>query len=428
METRLLWRRSATALGLYGGFGLGLLASVLAARQLSPGQLGALTLAVFGANLVQTLFDLTVEESMIKYGFRYTTTERWGRLRQLYRRTMILKTFGAVLAGIVLAILAPFANDIFGTHGLTVPFLLAALLPVTYIPEAPAGAALVLTGRYDVRARYSFLTALLRAIGLIVGSHYGVTEAVLGLVVGQIAGSIAVGHAAITVFRNFPAAAPEPLGEDRAEIIRFVIKSSIGSGIVSLRAYVGAILLGTVSNVNQVGYFRVGQAPQTGLTGATAPARLILITEQTRDWEEGNKARVFAGLRRFSLWALGLMAVTVPVFWWLMPTLIRIVFLAKYEPATDAARLILLAGAIAFVFAWTKSLPVSVGKPGFRIVTETAQTVVMIPLVLWFGWKWGATGAAAGVLISSGVFAVTWLVILVRLHREHMSPREVAAS
>src|SRR4051812_9891226 len=196
MQTRLLWRRSVTALGLYGGFGLGLLASVLAARQLGPTLFGQLTLAIFAAGFLQLVFDLTVEEVMIKYGFRYTTEERWGRLRRLYRQAMLFKVIGAVVAGIVLALFAPFADWAFSSEDLTVPFLLAALLPITYIPEAPAGAALVLTGRYDVRAHYNFLTAMLRAAGLIIGARHGVTEAVLGLVLGQAIGSIAVTRAA----------------------------------------------------------------------------------------------------------------------------------------------------------------------------------------------------------------------------------------
>src|SRR4051812_39457266 len=98
MQTRLLWRRSVTALGLYGGFGLGLLASVLAARQLGPTLFGQLTLAIFAAGFLQLVFDLTVEEVMIKYGFRYTTEERWGRLRRLYRQAMLFKTIGAGFA------------------------------------------------------------------------------------------------------------------------------------------------------------------------------------------------------------------------------------------------------------------------------------------------------------------------------------------
>jgi len=36
MQTRLLWRRSATALGLYGSVALGFLASIVAARRLGP--------------------------------------------------------------------------------------------------------------------------------------------------------------------------------------------------------------------------------------------------------------------------------------------------------------------------------------------------------------------------------------------------------
>jgi O-antigen/teichoic acid export membrane protein len=223
----------------------------------------------------------------------------------------------------------------------------------------------------------------------------------------------------VSVFSRFPAAAPEPLGEDRGEIVQFVIRSSVGSGIVSLRTAVTPLLLGMVSVPAQVGYFRAGQAPLTGLTALTAPARLVLITEQTRDWESGKGARVFAGLRRYSLAALVAMIVSVPFLYWWMPTLMRIVFTDKYEPATDAARLMLIAGAVGLVFAWTKSLPVSVGRPELRIATHGVETLVLIPLVLVFGSIWDATGAAAAVLVATTVFAIAWLVALARLQREH---------
>jgi O-antigen/teichoic acid export membrane protein len=421
MQTRLLWRRSAAAIGLYGSVALGFLAGIVAARQLGPTEYGLFTLAVAAAGFFQLLLDLTVEEAMIKYGFRYSTRGSWGRLRRLYRRAMGLKTLGALLAAAGLAIVSPFADTLFNAEGLQNAFLLAALLPVTYIPEAPAGAALVLTGRYDVRAAYTFLTQLLRAIGLVIGAHYGVTEAVLGLVIGQIVGSLAVGQAAVGVFGRFPAAAPEPLGEDRREIVRFVVRSSIGTGIVSLRTQIVPLLLGIVSVPRQVGYFRAGQAPLTGLTAVTAPARLILITEQTRDWEAGAFTRVFAGLRRYSLTAVVAMVVSVPFLYWWMPTLMRIVFTDKYAPATDTARLMLIAGAVGLVFAWTKSLPVSVGKPELRIVTHGIETVVLLPLVVVLGSLWDATGAAAGVLISTVVFAGAWTVALARLRRDHAS-------
>jgi O-antigen/teichoic acid export membrane protein len=423
MSTRLLRRRAVTALGTYGGVVLGVLATLVAARQLGPHEFGLYALVLATTGFFQVLLDLTVEEAMVKFGFRYTAAGQYGRLRRLYRRALGLKCLGALIAGAVLAILAPFADSIFGADGLTQPMLIAALLPIAQVPEALAGAAIVLTGRYDVRGAFLFLTPAFRLAGIAIGAHYGVEEAVLGLLLGQIAGSLAVSGAGLAVFRRFPAAAHEPLRGDRSEILRFVIQSSIATGIVSLRTTIAPLLLGVVTNPVQVGYFRVAQAPQTGLSALTSPARLILLTEQTRDWEAGSTDAVFASVRRFTLGGLVLMAVLIPPLFVFMPDLIRIFYGVSYLPAADAARIMLIAGAIQLVIAWTKSLPVSIGRPGLRIVTHGIETLVLIPLVLVFGFAWEVTGAAAAVLVSTAVFAVVWGVALTRIQRETRAGR-----
>jgi O-antigen/teichoic acid export membrane protein len=142
-----------------------------------------------------------------------------------------------------------------------------------------------------------------------------------------------------------------------------------------------------------------------------------MLTEQTRDWEAGSPQTVFAGIRRFSVAAAALMAATVPPVYVFMPDLVRTFLGSSYGPAADAARLILLAGAIQLVIAWTKSFPVSIGRPGLRILTHGIETVIVIPLALVFGDRWGATGAAAAVLIATGVFAVVWMAALVQIRR-----------
>jgi len=202
-----------------------------------------------------------------------------------------------------------------------------------------------------------------------------------------------------------------------------VIQSSIATGIVSLRTTIAPLLLGIVTKPVQVGYFRVAQAPQTGLSALTSPARLILLTEQTRDWEAGSTDAVFAGVRRFTLGALVLMAVLIPPLFVFMPDLIRIFYGAGYLPASDAARIMLIAGGIQLVIAWTKSLPVSIGRPGLRIVTHGIETLVLVPLVLVFGLAWNVTGAAVAVLVSTVVFAAIWAVALTRIRRETSSGR-----
>ena len=73
-----------------------------------------------------------------------------------------------------------------------------------------------------------------------------------------------------------------------------------------------------------------------------------MLTEQTRDWERGRTERVLAGVRRYTSIALVMGLALVPPFWWLMPDLIELVFGARYLPATDAARIILVAAA----FSW----------------------------------------------------------------------------
>jgi len=108
----------------------------------------------------------------------------------------------------------------------------------------------------------------------------------------------------------------------------------------------------------------------------------------------------------------------VPVFFFAMPWLVRVVFGSQYEGAVDAARIVLVAAAIQFAIGWTKSLPVTIGRPRLRIVTHGIEAIVALSFVAALGAVWGATGAAAGVLASSVAFALAWAVVLVRLRAE----------
>jgi O-antigen/teichoic acid export membrane protein len=144
----------------------------------------------------------------------------------------------------------------------------------------------------------------------------------------------------------------------------------------------------------------------------------VLLTEQTRDWERGTRDTVFAGIRRYSLGAVAVVALIFPPLLVFAPDLVRVLFSAKNVGATDALRLILVAGAIQFVIGWTKSFPVSIGRPNLRIWTHGLETAVLIPLVVTLGAEWGATGAAGGVLASTVVFAVFWTILFLRIRRE----------
>jgi O-antigen/teichoic acid export membrane protein len=359
----------------------------------------------------------------VKYGFRYLAGADWGRLRRLFRIGLVVKWGGGAVATLVALAIAPLADSIFSESGLTQPMLVAAFIPLAQAPEGIAGASMIVAGRYDLRGLFSGLGLVLRLIGLLAGAPHGVTGAVVGVLVAQILASSASGLAGYLLFRHHPFAEHLPLARDRPEIARFVIQSGIGTSLVSMRNTLAPLALGVVASSTQVGYFRAAQAPITGLEAFSAPVRLILLTEQTRDIEHGLVERTYSTLRRYVTGATLLALVIAPVFWIAMPWLIDLL-LPKYEEATDAARILLLAACLRLVLGWTKSFPVSIGRPSLRIFAHGVEIVVLLPLLFLFGAAWGATGAAAAMLVATVAFGLTWAVLLIRLRREPLPAGE----
>jgi O-antigen/teichoic acid export membrane protein len=429
MNAGLLKRRSATALLLYAAVGLGILGTIVAARVLGKIEFGVYATALAAVGFFQVLLDLTVEESLTKYGFRYVSSEDWGRLRRLFRVTLVLKVVGGAFATAILLLVAPFADDVFGEQGVGTALLAAALLPLVQAPENVGATALLLHSRYDLRGVYQAGSAGLRLAAIIIGAPHGVTAALAAMVVAQVISTAVVSSIGLSALRRFPHAQERELGEDVPMIRSFVLQSTIATGVISLRTTLVPLVLGVVSTTTQVGLFRIAQAPQTGLAAASSPARLVLLTEQTRDWEGGRHVSVLDGIRKYTLGAGALMVVAVPVFFLAMPWLVETVFGAEYSGAVAAARIGLVAAAIQFAIGWTKSLPVTVGRPQLRIVTHGLETIVVIPLVAVLGAKWGVTGAAVAVLVSTVVFAAAWIVAIMRLRmRMGADPTRLAGS
>jgi O-antigen/teichoic acid export membrane protein len=237
------------------------------------------------------------------------------------------------------------------------------------------------------------------------------------MLVAQVIATAAVWTAGRRALARFPGDDHEALAEERVDIKAFAVQSSIATGVVSVRALVAPLLLGLVSPTTQVANFRNAQAPQTGFASLSAPARMVLLAEQTREWERGRREVVFRSVRRYTLAALGLSVLVVPPLWFAMEWLLVHVYGDKYRAAAPAARLILLAAAMQLVVGWTKSFPVTIGRPGLRTFAHGIESATLVPLVLVFGAAWGATGAAGAVLAASAVFVAVWTVLYARIKR-----------
>ena len=178
---------------------------------------------------------------------------------------------------------------------------MAAAIPLAQSLEGFAGSTLYLRSRYDLRGVFLAWSMALRLAGVAVGAHYGLTQAILGVLAAQVVATASVGVAGRIAFRRFPRAPSVPLGDQRREIATFVAQSSAATGVISLRGGLAPLLLAGVTSTTQTGLFKIAQAPQSGFQALSAPARMVLLTEQTREWERGRQSAVLTQVRRYSL-------------------------------------------------------------------------------------------------------------------------------
>jgi O-antigen/teichoic acid export membrane protein len=395
MRSRLFWRRSAAAAGTYVSAALGFGATVVALHVFSTETFGLYALVIAATAFVQSLLDLTVEEALVKFGFRYTTREDWGRLRRLFESAIAFKLCGGLLATGLLLAFAPVADQVLNKEGLTTPMLIGAFIPLAQCTENVGGVA-----------------------AIAVAASHGLNATLFAMVVAQVIATTAISVMGWIAFRRFPQHPSVPLGDDRRDILSFVGQSSVATGVISLTAPLSLLILGRVSTAREVAYFRAAMSPQQAFAVVSAPARLILLTEQTRDWERGTREAVFAGIRRYMLGMTAVAVVILPPLLVFTPELAKLLFSAKNVGAVDATRIVIVAGALRMVYGWTKSFPVSIGRPALRIWTHGLEMLVLIPLVAVLGTEWGATGAAAAVLVSSVVFCAYWTFLFLRIRRE----------
>ena len=122
----LLVRGSVTAAAMYGSTVLGVVGSIVALRVLRPDGAGRFSLAVGTAAFFQLLLELTSDEALIKFGFRYAEHEDWGRFRRLVRLTFGFELVASFAAAALVAAAAIASPWLFNAN-LREPMLLAAV-------------------------------------------------------------------------------------------------------------------------------------------------------------------------------------------------------------------------------------------------------------------------------------------------------------
>ena len=326
----------------------------------------------------QQLLDLTIEEALVKFGFRYTESRSAGAASAACSRSRSASSSSAACSPRSrCCALAPFAKQVWGTGGVVVPMLIASLIALAQAPENVAAGAIILRGRYDVRGAFLAVSMGLRLIGLAIGCRYGVVGAVLGMVVAQVLATIAIGVAGIAAFRRFPR-------------LRRAARRGRPGGLRRLPLLLDARLVARLGPGDARHLARAdGRADRPGRLlpqrpGARDRVRGALGPGAARDADRAD-ARLrgragttasFGMLRRYVAATGALMLVAVPVLWMrdAVPDRARLRAAPSASTRPTAARLVLLAAALQLVWGWTKSFPVSIGRPGLRVSSRRSRS------------------------------------------------------
>ena len=301
MAPRDIRRRAVTAAALYGGTAAGILGTLIAVRVLGPDQFGLFTLALATASFVQLLLDTTVEEAIVKYGFRYSADGGLGTAaRPLPGRAAASSGEAARSPRWSCCSSSRSPTRSSTSPDLTAPLVVAAFIPLAQAPEGIAGASMIVAGRYDLRAIFGGLAdgppARRRRGRGPVRRHVGRRRDPRR----ADPGSCASGYAGHRLFSRAPGRGPDR-PPPRPGASCSASSSSRASARRSSRCATRSRRSPSASSrpIAQVGYFRAAQAPITGLEALSAPVRLILLTEQTRDVEHGRIAETYRSLRRY---------------------------------------------------------------------------------------------------------------------------------
>src|SRR4051794_35104184 len=134
MAQTVLRRRSLTAVGIYSATAFGFATSVVATKVLGGGQYARYATVIAAIGFFQLLLDLTIDEALIKYGFRYSTTEDWGRFRRLFDVALGIKVTGGALGMTTMLALAPLSSALWPGQHLFWPLVIGAFVPLVQAP------------------------------------------------------------------------------------------------------------------------------------------------------------------------------------------------------------------------------------------------------------------------------------------------------
>jgi O-antigen/teichoic acid export membrane protein len=390
---------------------------VALARGLSTKELGQVVFAQAAAQALFALLDPRLDDALIRY-MPVVALRRGGRgATALFRRFLLIdQGLGATFAVVAITVVVSGAVPMGGT---TEPAFLALAL-------AQMGAR---AAQGTASAGYAVTEGLARFGAVQAGAAVTVSGAGLfGLLVGGAEGYLAgaaIAATTATAWMSFSALRRVrrrygPPARHVAALmpgmVGFTWKSSLASSLAIGVDQLPLTVVGAVAGPQTLAVVRVALGPARLAAAVYSPIASVLYPVFSRDAARDDINAISHRARNFSRTAVPLAAAGSLIGWAVLPPLVPLFFGSSFDGAGTAAVLLLAGALLRGSVAWSKVLPLALGRPGIRIAILVGEGVLMVGGAVLFADE-GATAVAAVYLVTAALSTVTWLALLSRASR-----------
>lgn len=395
----------------------GLLLMLVLARSVSITEVGRVVFAQAIAGVILTLVDVRFEDAIQRYYPLIARSSTVAVANSFFWRVCRFDV-GLGIAVIVMSVGA-WLLDALPRYGIWVPtYELLALVTAgvgTVLGSLNGGYAVA--GRLSELGRITVATTVLNGamaiIGLLLADGHG-------YLIGQLLGSCCQVLACWWGIRTqLPRDSrrekrPLPTGFNR-----FLAKSSAASSL-ALGSDAGVLgLAGMLGSPVLVAYLKVAQAPGRVVSSAFSPISVQAFPRIAAMAANGDRAGVRDLTRRITRAALVIAALIVALAIPLMSPVLGFMYGQEFQPVWGAAVLLVLATCIRAAVAWSKVLPLAIGRPGLRLLVLGLESALLLMGVVLAATRadesQGALffGLAAGLVAA--MLAAFWLVYVQRM-------------
>ena len=401
--------RDATFAGLgQGATILGVLGQItIISHVLGLEAFGTFALTVAFVHLVSRFFDLNAEYMLIAFGA--------AKIRRSEKAAAGVIQFSAIadaVSGLVgfaaVAMLASFAGEhLAGSEGPEL-FLLFGLTLLVSTVDGTSASTLQLFGRFGLIAGYQVFGEVSRLIAIGVGLliSESLVAVVVALVVHDAVMAVIGAAAALAVFKRTTGQSllRPALSTVRADF-RAMLKMLVHTNVVAyarlVETHIPTLLVGSFHGALEAGVFRVGMAPAAALGKVRASASSAATPRFARLLNSDNPDP----LRRLVLQATVLALVVIGGLGAILIVLrVPILQVIGGEEATVASAVLVFAvlgQVVSGSLFWNSNLLFAARDAKTVSKLYVVSVVVAIPILVFFVDRWGATGAAAALLISA---------------------------